>query len=61
MVFAILMMLVFLVDQAQQLGCALCQAGWATLGSKRLLWERRRALLYDEAFASRRQLCAALV
>ena len=44
-VFAMLMMLAFLVDQAQQLCCALFQAVWAKLGSKRLLWERMRALL----------------
>src|SRR5882672_10833407 len=37
-VFAILMLLAFLVDQAQQLCCALFQAVWAKLGSKRLLW-----------------------
>jgi hypothetical protein len=43
-VFAMLMMLAFLVDQAQQLCCALFQAVWAKLGSKRLLWERMRAL-----------------
>src|SRR5262245_47449076 len=41
-VFATLMMLAFLVDQAQQLCCALFQAVWAKLGSKRLLWERMR-------------------
>jgi hypothetical protein len=45
-VFAMLMMLAFLVDQAQQLCCALFQAVWAKLGSKRLLWERMRALFY---------------
>jgi hypothetical protein len=44
-VFATVMMLAFLVDQAQQLCCALFQAVWAKLGSKRLLWERMRALL----------------
>jgi hypothetical protein len=59
-VFAILMMLAFLVDQAQQLCCALFQAVWAKLGSKRLLWERMRALFYDYAFASMRQLFEAL-
>ena len=36
------------------------QAVWAKLGSKRLLWERMRALLYDYALASMRQLFAAL-
>jgi hypothetical protein len=60
-VFAMLMMLAFLVDQAQQLGCALFQAVWAKLGSKRLLWERLRALFYDYAFASMRQLFEALL
>jgi hypothetical protein len=59
-VFAILMMLAFLVDQVQQLCCALFQAVWAQLGSKRMLWERMRALFYDYAFASMRQLFEAL-
>jgi hypothetical protein len=48
-VFAMLMMLAFLVDQAQQLCCALFQAVWAKLGSKRLVWERMRALFYTYA------------
>jgi Transposase DDE domain len=60
-VFATLMMLAFLVDQAQQLCCALFQAVWAKLGSKRMLWERLRALFYDYAFASMRQLFEALL
>jgi hypothetical protein len=60
-VFATIMMLAFLVDQTQQLCCALFRAVWAKLGSKRLLWERMRALFYDSAFASMRQLCAALL
>jgi hypothetical protein len=59
-VFATLMMLAFLVDQTQQLCCALFQAVWAKLGSKRLLWERMRALFYDYAVASMRQLFEAL-
>jgi hypothetical protein len=41
------MMLAFLVDQTQQLCCALFRAVWAKLGSKRLLWERMRALFYS--------------
>ena len=41
-VFAMLLMLAFLVDQAQQLCGAWCQAVWLKLGSKRLLWERMR-------------------
>jgi len=60
-VFAVLMMLAFLVDQTQQLCCALFQAVWAKLGSKRLLWERMRALFYDYALASMHQLFAALL
>jgi len=59
-VFAMVMMLAFLVDQTQQLCCALFQAVWSKLGSKRLLWERLRALFYDYALASMRQLLEAL-
>ena len=50
-VFAMVMMLAFLVDQTQQLCCALFQAVWAKLGSKRLLWERMRAFFYDYALS----------
>jgi hypothetical protein len=60
-VFAMLMMLAFLVDQTQQLCCALFQAVWAKLGSKRRLWERMRALFYDYALTSMRQLFEALL
>jgi hypothetical protein len=56
-----LMMLAFLVDQTQQLCCALFQTVWANLGSKRMLWERMRALFYDYAFTSMRQLFEALL
>jgi hypothetical protein len=59
-VFAMLMMLAFLVDQAQQLCCALCQAVWAKLGSKRLLWERMRALFYTYRLDSMREWFEAL-
>jgi hypothetical protein len=59
-VFAMLMMLAFLVDQAQQLCCALFQAVWAKLGSKRLLWERMRALFYTYQLDSMRALFEAL-
>jgi hypothetical protein len=41
---ALLMRLAFLVEQVQPLCCALFQAVGAKLGSKRLLWERLRAL-----------------
>jgi hypothetical protein len=43
-VFAMLMMLAFAIDQAQQLGCQLFQTAWDEAGSKHLLWERMRAL-----------------
>ena len=59
-VFAMLMMLAFLVDQAQQRCCALFQAVWAKLGSKRLLWERMRALFYTYHLDSMRALFEAL-
>jgi Transposase DDE domain len=59
-VFAVLMMLAFLVDQVQQMCCPLFQAVWAKLGSKRRLWERMRSLFYDYALASMRQLFEAL-
>ena len=60
-VFAMLMMLAFLVDQTQQLCCALFRAVWAKLGSKRMLWERMRALFYDYALESMGQLFEALL
>src|SRR5215211_384732 len=60
-VFAVVMMLAFLVDQTQQLCCALFQAVWAKLGSKRRLWERMRALFYTYALESMRQLLEALL
>jgi len=59
-VFAVLMMLAFLVDQVQQMCCPLFQAVWAKLGSKRRLWERMRALFYDYALESMRHLLEAL-
>ena len=59
-VFATLMMLAFLVDQTQQLCCALFQAVWANLGSKRLVWERMRALFYGYRLESMRELWEAL-
>jgi hypothetical protein len=60
MVFAMLMRLAFLVDQTQQLCCALFRAVWAKFGSKRLLWERMRALFYDYRLDAMRELLEAL-
>ncbi|MGH7868171.1 MAG: transposase, partial [Candidatus Dormibacteraceae bacterium] len=42
-IFALLMMLAFMVDQVQQLSNALFQAAWEKCGSKRELWERIRS------------------
>ena len=43
-VFALLMMLAFLVDQIQQLCCPLFQSALERLESKKALWDRMRAL-----------------
>ena len=59
-VFALLMMLAFLVDQVQQLCCPLFQAVWTKMGSKRRLWERMRALFYAYALDSMQHLFEAL-
>jgi hypothetical protein len=59
-VFAVLMMLAFCVDQVQQLCCPLFQAVWSKLGSKRRLWERMRALFHDYALRSMQHLCETL-
>jgi hypothetical protein len=60
-VFAMVMMLAFLVDQVQQLCCPLFQAAWTKWGSKRLLWEKMRALFYDYALDSMEHLFQALL
>lgn len=59
-VFAMLMMLAFLVDQTQQLCCGLFQAVWSKLGSKRHLWERIRALFTEYELESMQQLLEGL-
>lgn len=46
-VFVTLMMLAFLVDQAQQLGCWLFQEAWRKAGSKRALWEKMRNIFHS--------------
>lgn len=45
-IFTILMMLAFLIDQAQQLSCWLFQAAAVKRGSKRDLWETIRGFFY---------------
>src|SRR5499425_197429 len=59
-VCAVVMMLAFLVDQTQHLCGALFRAVWTKLGSKRLLWERMRALFYSYALESMHELWEAL-
>jgi hypothetical protein len=55
-VFAMLMMLAFLVDQTQQLCCPLFRAVWHKFGSKRALWEKLRSHFAHFLFASMRHL-----
>jgi hypothetical protein len=59
-VFALLMMLAFLVDQTQQLCCPLFRAVWAKLGSKRRLWEELRVMFATYTLASMCELLEAL-
>ena len=55
-VFAMLMMLAFLVDQSQQLCCPLFQAVWTKLGSKRALWDNLRSHFRHFIFQSMKHL-----
>lgn len=55
-VFAMLMMLAFLVDQVQQLCCSLFRAVWEKVGSKRALWEQIRSHYWHFLFQSMRHL-----
>jgi hypothetical protein len=60
-VFAMLMMLAFLVDQAQQLCCPLFRAVWKKVGSKRALWDNLRSHFRHFRFHSMRQLYEAIL
>ncbi len=60
-VFAMLMMLAFLVDQVQQVGSALFRSVWQKFGTKRLMWDRMRCLFHSFAFNSMRDLFEALL
>ena len=60
-VFALLMMLAFLVDQAQQIACRLFQAVLQKEGSKRHMWEHVRSLFYSLEFDSMAHLFRALL
>jgi hypothetical protein len=59
-VFAVLMMLAFLVDQIQQLACELFQAALKKKGSKKRLWEEMRALFHTLEFPSMEYLFKAI-
>jgi len=60
-VFALLMMLAFLVDQVQQLCSPLFRAVWQKFGTKKLMFDRMRCLFTDFAFDSMRELFEALL
>jgi hypothetical protein len=60
-VFALLMMLAFLVDQVQQLCSPLFRAVWQKFGTKRLMWDRMRCAFTQFAFDSMRELLEALL
>lgn len=60
-IFALLMMLAFLVDQIQQAACPLFQAALAKIGSKKRLWERMRGLFYDLTFKCMEDIWRALL
>lgn len=60
MIFVMLMMLAFLVDQAQQLCCSLFGAVWKKLRSKRALWENIRFLFQCYRIDSMETLYRAL-
>ena len=56
MVFVMLMMLAFLVDQIQQMSCPLFRAVWKKAGCKRDLWEKIRAVFHFFAVESMEML-----
>jgi len=60
-VFALLMMLAFLVDQVLQWACQLFRAVWQKEGSKTRMWEHLRALFYSLEFDSMVDIFRALL
>lgn len=60
-VFAYLMMLAFLVDQVQQISCALFRAVWKKYGAKIRVWEYMRSLFFTLEFDSMEQIFRALL
>ena len=59
--FALLMMLAFLVDQAQQLASPLFQAVLKKEGSRKRLWDHMRALFFVLEFSSMEDIFRALL
>jgi hypothetical protein len=60
-VFALLMILAFLVDQVQQMACPLFQATLAKVGSKKRLWEKMRSLFFSLHFKCMEDIWRALL
>lgn len=60
-VFALLMMLAFLIDQTQQLCDSLFVAVWKKSGSKRRMWELVRSMFHCFRLTSMRQLLELLL
>jgi len=60
-VFALLMMLAFLVDQVQQLCCPLFSQVWRKLRTKRGLWDNLRSHFRHFKFQSMRELYEAIL
>ena len=60
-VFVLLMMLAFLVDQVQQLASTLFQAVLKKEGSRKRLWDHLRALFYTLEFTSLEDIFRALL
>lgn len=60
-VFAMLMMLAFLVDQTQQLCCPLFQAVMQAHKTRRSVWEEMRSLFHNFTLTSMRELWEALL
>jgi hypothetical protein len=60
-VFALLMMLAFLVDQTQQLCDEVFRRVWDKLGSKRMLWEQMREVFRTFVLGSMQELLTVLL
>ena len=59
-VFAMLMMLAFLVDQVQQIASRLFNAVWKKLGTKRRMWEDIRSLFIGYSVDSMEEILITL-